>query len=129
MDRRKAVKLAGAASLTLLAGAGGIAVNSGILGSSSDGNVGKIVPIDNSIASRAVYPDVISPQSSAPPAPLLQWIAPTDSAPVTTTSASASGNDDHDNDQERGHEKHDDDKHDDDKHDDEKHYEGSDDDD
>ncbi|MEZ5310924.1 MAG: hypothetical protein R2735_10095 [Microthrixaceae bacterium] len=126
MDRRKAVKLAGAASLTLLAGAGGIAVNSGILGSSSDGNVGKIVPIDNSIASRAVYPDVISPQSSAPPAPLLQWIAPTDSAPVTTTSASASGNDDdHDNDQEQGHEKHDDDKHD----DDEKHYEGSDDDD
>jgi hypothetical protein len=45
MERRKAITVAATTSLTLLAGALGIALNSGIVGASGDDHVGKLSPI------------------------------------------------------------------------------------
>jgi hypothetical protein len=45
MERRKAITAAAAASLTLLAGAAGIALNSGIVGADSNDDVGNLSPV------------------------------------------------------------------------------------
>jgi hypothetical protein len=45
MERRRAVIAATTASLTLLAGAAAISLNTGIVGASGDGGVGQISPV------------------------------------------------------------------------------------
>jgi hypothetical protein len=45
MERRRAVIAAATASLTLLAGAAAISLNTGIIGASGDGGVGQISPV------------------------------------------------------------------------------------
>jgi hypothetical protein len=45
MERRRAVIAATTASLTLLAGAAAISLNTGIIGASGDGGVGQISPV------------------------------------------------------------------------------------
>ncbi|HET8619212.1 MAG TPA: hypothetical protein VFM27_09650 [Acidimicrobiales bacterium] len=57
MERRKAVIAAATASLTLLAGAAAISLNTGIVGASGDGGVGQISPVDPAVTSGAVYVD------------------------------------------------------------------------
>lgn len=46
MERRKAVIAAATASLTLLAGAAAISINSGLVGASGSDGVGTVQPID-----------------------------------------------------------------------------------
>jgi hypothetical protein len=46
MERRKAVIAAATASLTLLAGAAAISINSGLVGASDSDGVGTVQPID-----------------------------------------------------------------------------------
>lgn len=136
MERRKAITAAAATALTMLAGAAGIALNSGIVGAGADGNVGKLTPV---IAS--TQPIVPPPTDAAfvasidgstvtvPPAPS---VAPSQSPPVTTSSASGSG-DDHQDEVEahddEGAEHESDHEDDDSGHEDEHEYEGVDDDD
>ena len=57
MERRKAVIAAATASLTLLAGAAAISLNTGIVGASGDGGVGQISPVDPAVAPGAVHVD------------------------------------------------------------------------
>jgi hypothetical protein len=93
MERRKAITAAAAASLTLLAGAAGIALNSGIVGATGDDNVGQISPVDTTAKPPiAVYVDDPASRTvtSTPP------VRPTDSQPVTTSAASGYQDDDHD---------------------------------
>ena len=45
MDRRNAIAAAAIASLTLLAGAGGMVLSSGILGAAADDGVGRVDPV------------------------------------------------------------------------------------
>lgn len=84
MERRKAVTVAAAASLTMLAGAAGIALNSGIVGSTGDGNVGNLSPIGTSVApASSPAEDLGVPTPGSAPA-----VRPSDSPPVATSSAS-----------------------------------------
>ncbi len=92
MERRKAITTAAAASLTLLAGAAGIALNSGIVGATGDHNVGQISPV-NTTATPPVTVYVDDPATtrtvaSTPP------VQPTNSQPVTTSAASGYQDDD-----------------------------------
>jgi hypothetical protein len=94
MERRKAVTAAATASLTLLAGAAGIALNSGIVGASGDGNVGKVSPV-NTAANPPTTVYVEDPAAAAtPPVTAAPLVEPTNSKPVTTSAASGyqSGN-------------------------------------
>ena len=116
MERRKAITTAAAASLTLLAGAAGIALNSGLVGADGDDNVGQISPVDaTAIPPVTVY--VLDP-AAVTPAPTVQ---PTTSRPLTTSAASAYQDDDPHEDES------DDDDHYEDESDDDDHYEDDDD--
>jgi hypothetical protein len=139
MERRKAVTAAAAASLTLLAGAAGIALNSGIVGANADSDVGQLSPVASTTTTTnppvKVYVDdpaatsvTAAPTSVAPaptPAPTVQ---PTNSQPVTTSAASGYEDDDardeHEDDDDRYEHEDDEDR---DEHEEE--YEGADDDD
>jgi hypothetical protein len=92
MDRRKAVTAAAAASLTLLAGAAGITLNSGIVGASGDGKVGQLSPV-NATANppTTIYVDVPATTAQAAGTPLVQ---PSNAKPVTTSAASGHQSDD-----------------------------------
>ena len=96
MERRKAITSAAAASLTLLAGATGIALNSGILRANVDDNIGKISPVD---ATLGVNPADTVPVDESPAAATVVSAAPsvraTASQPVTTSTASPSAVGDH----------------------------------
>ena len=92
MERRKAITTAAAASLTLLAGAAGIALNSGIVGASGDGNVGQISPVATTADPlTTVYIDEPAGPTAAAPAPAVR---PTDAQPDTTSAASGYQDDD-----------------------------------
>jgi hypothetical protein len=124
MERRKAITAAAAASLTLLAGAGGIALNSGIVGAGGDGKVGKLSPVTATSAPATVYVDEPTSSTAATPAPTVR---PTETTPVATSAPSAY-EDDHGDDHGDDHlDEHDGD-HDDD-HDHDHEYEGAEDDD
>jgi hypothetical protein len=85
MERRKAITTAAAASLTLLAGAAGIALNSGIV-SADDDNVGQISPVDTTANPPiTVYVDDPATTTTVASTPL---VAPTNAQPVTTSAAS-----------------------------------------
>jgi len=118
VERRKAVTAAAAAGLTMLAGAAGIALNSGIVGAKDDGNVGQLSPVSGSSQQLNV---------DDPTSPAVGWapvVGPTDNAPVATSSASGHQGDDG--------EYEDDDRHvdqNDDQYRDDEEYEGADDDD
>jgi hypothetical protein len=95
MERRKAITTAAAASLTLLAGAIGITVNSGIVSGGSDDNVGQISPVDITNPPITVYVD--EPVTTAPVTP------PPPFQPTTSLVTSAAGDyhddrDEHDDD-------------------------------
>lgn len=92
MERRKAITTAAAASLTLLAGAAGIALNSGIVGASGDHNVGQVSPVKTTNPPVTVY--VNDPATAAAtPAPQVQS---TDSQPIATSAASSYQDDERD---------------------------------
>jgi len=84
MERRKAITAAAAASLTLLAGAAGIAVNSGIVGAGAQDKVGTLTPVV-STATTAVTLYVDGPNANTSASPAIQ---PTNGTPVTSSSAS-----------------------------------------
>jgi hypothetical protein len=90
MERRKAITTAAAASLTLLAGAAGIALNSGIVGASGDDNVGQVSPVNTTNPPVAVYVEdpATTAITSAPP------VQPTGGQPVATSAASGYQDDD-----------------------------------
>ena len=92
MERRKAIATAAAASLTLLAGAAGIALNSGIVGATGDDGVGQLSPVNTTANPPiTVYVDDPAGPTKATPAPGVQ---PTNSQPVTTSAASSYQDDD-----------------------------------
>ena len=97
MERRKAVTAAAAAGLTMLAGAAGIALNSGIVGAKDDGNVGQLSPL---VEAR---PQVDVRDASGRPLVSSPAVDATDGAPVATSSASGhdSDDDEHDDDDEQ----------------------------
>jgi hypothetical protein len=82
MEPRRAITAAAVVSLTLLAGAAGIALNSGIVSSEPDNNVGQLTPTDP-----ATGPDTIHVDPAVPP-PLA--VQPGTSAPFTTSLGSRS---------------------------------------
>jgi hypothetical protein len=88
MERRKAVTAAAAASLTLLAGAAGIVLNSGIVAAGGDGNVGQISPV----GATAGPPTTVYVQDAATTATTAATTAPrvqpTGARPVTASAAS-----------------------------------------
>ena len=92
MERRTAITTAAAASLTLLAGAAGIAVNSGIVGANGDGNVGKLSPVSPTPAAPATAAPGVTVGDPAvittSPAPSVRPVA---AAPVTRSGASGTG--------------------------------------
>ena len=57
MERRKAVLAAATASLTLLAGAAAISLNTGLVGASGDDGVGQISPVDPATTRDTIYVD------------------------------------------------------------------------
>ena len=61
MERRHAVTVAATAALTLLAGAGGIALSSGILATSHDGGAGTIRPVGAGTPPVTAFVDVPAP--------------------------------------------------------------------
>jgi hypothetical protein len=139
MERRKAITTAAAASLTLLAGAAGIAVNSSIVSASGDDPVGKLSPVGAEVRTPTtlVYVDRAAPVAGVP-APAVQRAQTT---PVTTSAASprASADDHEDEFEHDGREEEEDreeedardaeDTRDEEEHDAEHEYEGADDDD
>jgi hypothetical protein len=87
MERRKAITAAAAASLTLLAGAAGIALNSGIVGAGGHGNVGQLSPVGTStnppVTVSVDDPAATNPVTAAPS------VKPTESRPVTASAGSS----------------------------------------
>jgi hypothetical protein len=69
MERRKAVIAAATASLTLLAGAAAISLNTGIVGASGDSGVGQISPVDPAVTSATVYVDEPAAAGAHAPGP------------------------------------------------------------
>ena len=80
MERRKANMTAAAVSLTLLAGAAGIALNSGIVDTSGDDKVGQISPISTNPPVTVYVDDPAGTTAVTPAAP----VQPTDSQPLTS---------------------------------------------
>jgi hypothetical protein len=112
MERRNAITTAAAASLTMLAGAAGIAVNSGILDASGDGNVGRISPVDTSIVTTA--PPItlyVEDPAGAPAVTTAPQIQPTDAPPATTSAPSGYQGDDRDEREGGEHDEHESDEH------------------
>ena len=64
MERRKAVTVAATAALTLLAGAGGIALSSGILAASHGDGVGTIRPAGSGTPTVTAYVDAPTPAAT-----------------------------------------------------------------
>ena len=92
MERRKAITTAAAASLTLLAGAAGIALNSGIVGAGADDTVGQVSPVDSTTNPPiTVYAADQATGISITAAPKVK---PSSSEPVTTSAASGYQDDD-----------------------------------
>jgi hypothetical protein len=102
MERRKAITTAAAASLTLLAGAAGIALNSGIVGARGDTNVGQLSPVTTAEPPITVYVDdpTTAPLTAAP------RFQSSNSQPVTTSTASAYWDDDRDEREDDGRDEH-----------------------
>ncbi len=57
MERRKAVLAAATASLTLLAGAAAISLNTSLVGASGDDGVGHVSPVDPATTPHTIYVD------------------------------------------------------------------------
>jgi hypothetical protein len=110
MQRRKAITAAAAISLTLVAGATGIALSSGIVGSQTNDGVGQLSPIalTTQPAVATVHEPTTTTAAAAVSAPAVRA---TDSTPTTTSTASAHVSDDE---LEADHEEYEDGDHDDD---------------
>lgn len=106
MERRKAVTAAAAVSLTMLAGAAGITLNSNIVGAGANDDVGQLSPVSATSGDPGtLYVDggatSIRPTLAPPP------LQPSDADPMTASSASSyAGEDEH---EEHEHEGRDDD--------------------
>ncbi len=57
MERRKAVIAAATATLTLLAGAAAISLNTSLVGASGDDGVGQVSPVDTATTPETIYVD------------------------------------------------------------------------
>ena len=82
MEPRKAITTAAVVSLTLLAGAAGIALNSGIVSSEPDSHVGQLTPTNPATGPNTTDAD--------PPVRPRVAVDPAKSTPLTTSSASGS---------------------------------------
>ena len=82
MERRKAVIAAATASLTLLAGAAVISLNTSLVGASGDDGVGQVSPVDPATTPSTVYVDEPAAGPTTPP-------SPSRSRATTKTSSSA----------------------------------------
>ncbi len=69
MERRKAVIAAATASLTLLAGAAAISLNTSLVGASSDDGVGQVSPVDPATTPSTIYVDEPAAGPTTPPSP------------------------------------------------------------
>lgn len=97
MERRKAITTAAAAALTLLAGAAGIALNTGIVNAGDDGNVGQLNPVSSAHSGSSV-------DDRARASSLTPLVQPSQSPPVTASSASGyDDSDEHEGDDNEGH--------------------------
>jgi hypothetical protein len=99
MERRKAITTAATASLTLLAGAAGIALNSSLVGTSAAGTVGQVSPVGTASPPVTVYvdePAAATPLTTAPTTTLLArpTPVPADDTPTETTVAGSYHDDD-----------------------------------
>lgn len=90
MERRKAITAAAATALTLLAGAAGIALNSGIVGAAAQDKVGTLTPV----GSTATTPVTLYVDGSVPTAGAAPAVQPANGTPVTSSSASGYRSDD-----------------------------------
>jgi hypothetical protein len=86
MDRRKAITTAAAASLTLVAGAAGLAFNSGLVDATDASEIGHLSPASTTGKPPATVhiEDVATATAASPPT-----LQPSASTPVATSSASA----------------------------------------
>jgi len=87
MERRKAITVAAAASLTLLAGGAGMALSSNIVGTGANDGVGQLSPVsslDNPPITVFVDDQSDPTATVATPPPVQR----TDATPLTTSSAS-----------------------------------------
>jgi hypothetical protein len=71
MERRKAVVAAATASLTLLAGAAAISLNTSLVGASGDDGVGEVSPVDPATTAGTVYVDEPATAPTTSPSPSL----------------------------------------------------------
>lgn len=69
MERRKAVIAAATASLTLLAGAAAIGLNTSLVGATGDDGVGQISPVDPTTTPSTVYVDEPAAGQTTSPSP------------------------------------------------------------
>ena len=98
MERRKAVTAAAAASLTMLAGAAGIALNSGIVGSTNDGKVGQLDPVSTPGTPVTIYVDDTTVPGTVPVVGSAPAVRAAESAPVAASSASSQEDDEYEED-------------------------------
>lgn len=99
MERRRAITMAAAASLTMLAGAGGIVLNSGLVGATGRDKVGTLSPVTAGVAPPVT---VYATDPAAPAVERAPSIGSTTAVPVTRSSASAIGSDRRGDDEKRG---------------------------
>jgi hypothetical protein len=67
MERRKAVIAAATASLTLLAGAAAISLNTSLVGASGNDGVGEVSPVDPATTASTIYIDEPTAPQTSPP--------------------------------------------------------------
>lgn len=97
MERRKALTTAAVASLTLLAGAVGMALSSNIVGAGANDDVGQLSPVGSvTNPPTTVYVDDQS-DPSGPVATVAPGQGP-DATPLTTSSASGDRDDEYEDD-------------------------------
>jgi hypothetical protein len=67
MERRNAMTAAATAALTLIAGAGGMALSSGILGAAADDGVGRVSPVPSRTGEHAISESHVPLTTTLPP--------------------------------------------------------------
>lgn len=94
MERRKAITTAAVASLTLLAGAAGMALSSNIVGAGANDGVGQLSPVGSVTNPSVVTVYVDDLSDPAATVTTLPPVQPTDATALTSSSASGYSDDD-----------------------------------
>jgi hypothetical protein len=96
MERRNAIAAAAIASLTLVAGAGGMVLSAGILGAAADDGVGRVDPVPTT-AVTSTLPEPLDRTTTVAPATLVPTtprVTITERPADTTSATSAVGTED-----------------------------------